>query len=438
MGAGDDGQAAVGASAMRKAMWRIIPLILVAYLFAYMDRVNVSFAATDMNADLGFSATVYGLGGGLFFLGYALFEVPSNLMLVRVGARPWIARIMVTWGLLSAGMMFVRTAEQFYILRFLLGVAEAGFFPGVITYFAGWFPPCHRSRAVSRFYIAVPLASVVMGAVSGWLLALEGNAGLAGWQWLFLAQGLPTVLVGLAVLLWLPDRPDTVTWLTALERDWIAQELAREQRLIGEPASHNILAVLANLRVLMFGAIGFLGIGASTTIALSLPMILMEGTGFPRESIGWLISAGGLVGALFMLGLGQVADRRSDRLISAFWCYVALAAAYLTFCLSGSWILVVLAFLIHASCAATAPMLASSAWGGALPVRQLAVGAAAINTISQIGSFASPILWGVLADATGGFEAGLAVLSAMATTTAVLFWVLRAMVNRRAVQPATV
>jgi len=433
---GDDGQAAIGAAAMRKVMWRIIPLILVAYLFAYMDRVNVSFAATDMNADLGFSATVYGLGGGLFFLGYALFEIPSNLMLVRVGARPWIARIMVTWGLLSAGMMFVQTPMQFYVLRFLLGVAEAGFFPGVITYFALWFPPCHRSRAVSRFYIAVPLASVVMGAVSGWLLSLHGTGELAGWQWLFLAQGLPTVLVGLAVLLWLPDRPDTVTWLTDEERDWIIGELAREQRLIGGAASHNIFAVLGNPRVLMFGAIGFLGIGASTAFALSMPMILAKGTGFSTQNVGLLVSAGGIVGALVMLRLGQLADRRSDRFIAAFWCYVLLGLAYLTICLSGSWLLVVLAFLVHAACAPSAPMLASSAWGEALPARDLAVGAAAINTISQIGSFATPVMWGMMADRSGGFAIGLVSLAALALAAAALIRVLRAQVRTRALRAA--
>ena len=160
-------QDSVARSAMRKAFWRILPLIALAYLFAYMDRVNVAFAATQMNEDLMFSATIYGLGGGLFFLGYALFEIPSNLMLVRFGARQWIARIMITWGLLSAGMMFVNSPLQFYILRFLLGVAEAGFYPGVIYYFSGWFPVCHRGRAVSRFYVASPLASVVMGGISG-------------------------------------------------------------------------------------------------------------------------------------------------------------------------------------------------------------------------------------------------------------------------------
>lgn len=431
MAARDEERAAIGASAMHKAMWRIIPLILVAYLFSYLDRVNVSFAATDMNADLGFSATVYGLGGGLFFLGYALFEIPSNLLLVRFGARQWIARIMVTWGLLSAGMMFVETATQFYVLRFLLGVAEAGFYPGVIYYFSSWFPPCHRSRAVSRFYIAVPLASLVMGAVSGWLLSFDGTAGLAGWQWLFLAQGLPTVLVGLAVLVWLPDRPDSVTWLAPAERDWIIDELASEQRLIGEPVRHSIMAVLGNPRVLMNGTIGFLVIGANITFTLSVPMILAETAGMDKAMVGWMVGIGGTLGVLVMLGLGQMADRRSDRFIYAFWCAVIIAASYFTVGLAASPLLVAVAYLAFAAVAPSVPMLLSSAWSEVLSLRELAVGAAAINTMAQIGAFGAPIAWGALADRTGNFDAGLIGLATMVTLCAGLIWLLRAQVRGR-------
>src|SRR3954462_12417388 len=209
---GKSPQNPVARSAMRKALGHILPLIALAYVFAYMDRVNISFAATQMNDDLKFSATIYGLGGGLFFLGYALFEVPSSLMLARFRAPQWIARIMITWGLLAAGMMFVHRPLHFYVMRFLLGVAEAGFFPSVIYYFAGWFPMACRGRAVSRIYVASSLASVVMGAVSGRLLGLDGLAGLRGWQWLFLVQGLPGVSLGLILLRFLPDAPATAPW----------------------------------------------------------------------------------------------------------------------------------------------------------------------------------------------------------------------------------
>jgi ACS family tartrate transporter-like MFS transporter len=435
MAAAGDDQAVIGAPAMTKVMWRIIPLILVAYLFAYLDRVNVSFAAADMNADLGFSATVYGLGGGLFFLGYALFEIPSNLLLVRFGARQWLARIMITWGLLSAGMMFVTNAETFYALRFLLGVAEAGFYPGVIYYFSSWFPPRHRSRAVSRFYIAVPLASLVMGAVSGALLSLEGTAGLAGWQWLFLAQGLPTVLVGLAVLAWLPDRPATVAWLTPAERDWIEDELAREQQQMGAPPSHNLLAALGNPRVLLNGALSFLLIGASITFTLSAPMILEAMGGLDRDGVGWIVAIGGLLGTLVLLWLGHVADRSNDRFIYSFWCMVIIAACYLGTGLGGPGIMIVAAYLAFAAIAASVPMLLSSAWPEVMTKAELAVGAAAINTIAQIGAFVTPFAWGALKDATGSFEAGLYGISAMAAAAAALIWLLRAQVRGRAQPP---
>ena len=426
---------AIGASAMRKAFWRIIPLILVAYLFAYMDRVNVSFAAADMNADLGFSATVYGLGGGLFFLGYALFEIPSNLMLVRFGARKWIARIMITWGLLSAGMMFVQTAEQFYVLRFALGVAEAGFYPGVITYFSGWFPPCHRSRAVSRFYIAGPLASMVMGTMSGWLLGLDGLSGLQGWQWLFLVQGLPTVLVGLMVLRFLPDSPEVVAWLNPAEKNWITQELAREQRLIGGPVSHNVRAIFRNPVVLLNGAIGFTCIGAFITFTLSAPMVLAAATGWNATEIGYLVGLGGLIGTAATLWLGNRADRRGDRLIYAFACAAVASASLLVMLLAPSPLIVVLAYLAFATVSFSIAMLVSSGWADALSAREIAVGAAAINTISQIGAFLSPFAWGAATDATGSFDAGLAGIALMMAVNAGLIWVLRSQVRGR-VRPA--
>jgi ACS family tartrate transporter-like MFS transporter len=425
---------AIGRSAMSKAFRRILPLILAAYLFAYMDRVNVSFAAAQMNEDLKFSATIYGLGGGLFFLGYALFEIPSNLMLVRFGARKWIARIMITWGLLSAAMMFVATPMQFYILRFLLGVAEAGFYPGVIFYFAGWFPPCHRSRAVSRFFVATPLASAAMGAMSGWLLGLDGHSGLHGWQWLFLMQGLPTVLVGLAVLRHLPDSPATVSWLSQPEKDWVQGELALEQARIGAPASHNVLAAFRNPRVLLFGTIGFLLIGTIMTFILSAPLILADATGLDETNVGYLVSLGGLLGAAAILFGGNHADRHGDRFLNAFWCGIAMAAAFLTIIIAPSPLIVCIAYLVFATVCFTIPMLTSSGWAEALHVRELAVGAAAINTISQIGAFVTPFGWGASKDATGSFHAGLIALFFMMLTMSGLLLLLRSQVRGSAMR----
>src|SRR6202012_1859368 len=212
--------AAIGASAQRKAAIRLLPVIAIGYCLAYMDRINISFASLRMNSDLHFSSTVYGLGAGLFFIAYALCEVPSNLLLLRFGPKRWLARIMLTWGLLAAAMMFVRTPWQFYGVRLLLGMSEAGFFPGVLYYLTLWFPATMRARAVSRFYIALPLSSVLMGAVAGWLMGLQGTLGLAGWQWLFLIEGLPAVLFSFVFLGMLPDGPMQAAWLTPEERIW--------------------------------------------------------------------------------------------------------------------------------------------------------------------------------------------------------------------------
>ena len=424
-------ESAVSRSAMSKIFWRILPLIALAYLFAYMDRVNVSFAAAQMNDDLKFSATIYGLGGGLFFLGYALFEIPSNLMLVRFGARQWIARIMITWGLLSAGMMFVQTPMQFYVLRFLLGVAEAGFYPGVIYYFSSWFPPCHRGRAVSRFFVASPLSSVVMGGISGWLLGLDGRADLQGWQWLFLVQGLPAVLVGLLVLRFLPDPPGTVHWLTASEKAWIEDELAREQARIGAPARHNVLAAFANPRVLLLGVIGFLLIGAITTFILSAPMVLAGATGLAPKPVGYLVSLGGAVGAIIMLLAGNYADRHGDRFLNSFWFTVVLAGSFLVLSLPSVPVAAIIAYLAFAASCFAIPMLTSSGWAEVLHVRELAVGAAAINTMSQIGAFVTPYAWGIAKDATGGFQAGLLGLLVMTLMLGALTLLLRHKVRGR-------
>src|SRR5450631_1187039 len=215
----------IGESAQRKASWRLIPIIGIGYMLAYMDRINISFASLQMNKDLHFSASVYGFGAGLFFIGYALCEVPSNLLLLRFGARRWLARIMFTWGFLAAAMMFVRTPLEFNVLRLLLGVAEAGFFPGVLYCLMLWFPEKMRARAISRFYIALPLSSVVMGSLAGWLLGLGGKLGLAGWQWLFLVEGLPAVAFSLVILKMLPESPAKAVWLTADEKAWLDSQL---------------------------------------------------------------------------------------------------------------------------------------------------------------------------------------------------------------------
>ena len=214
--------------AIARVSRRLIPFLLLLYILNFLDRVNVGFAALEMNRDLGFGPAVYGFGAGVFFLGYCLFEVPSNLVLYRIGARLWIARIMVTWGLVASAMMLVHTPWSFYLLRFLLGVAEAGFFPGIIFYLTYWYPTRERARAYAWFLAAIPVCGVIGGPISGALLGLDGWLGLRGWQWLFLLEGIPSVLVGFAVLRLLPDRPRDARWLPPEEAEWLERRLAEE------------------------------------------------------------------------------------------------------------------------------------------------------------------------------------------------------------------
>jgi ACS family tartrate transporter-like MFS transporter len=410
---------------MAKAMWRIVPLILLAYAVAYMDRVNVSFASLQMNDDLKFSATIYGLGGGLFFLGYALFEVPSSMMLARYSAPQWIARIMVTWGLLSAGMMFIRTPSQFYVLRFVLGVAEAGFFPSVIYYFSQWFPTSWRGRAVSRIYVASSLASIVMGAISGALLGLDGKAGLQGWQWLFLVQGMPAVVLGLVLLRYLPASPASVTWLTEPEKAWISGALKQDAALIGAPVRHSLVAAFTNPKVLLLGAIGCVTNGAGNGLLLSAPAVLVAGTGLDVRHVGYLVSIGGGLGVIGILIAGWSSDRRGDRLRDAFGYVVVLATALLLVGTSSTPSVVIVGYLMFAACFFTGGSLLVASWADVLHARELAVGSAAINTMWQIGSFLSPYAWGVAKDAPGSYRASLIAGSVLAVVEGILILYLR-------------
>src|SRR3984885_8324849 len=277
---------AVGRAALRKAGLRLIPLFALGYGIAYMDRVNISFASLQMNRDLHFSASIYGLGAGLFFISYAACEIPSNLLLYRVGARRWFARIMFTWGLLAMGMMFVRTPVQFYVMRFLLGMAEAGFFPGVIFYLSQWFPVHMRARAISRFYISFPISSVLMGAIAGFLLDLEGKAGLAGWQWLFVIEGLPAVVLSMIFLFFLPAGPATASWLTEEECAWILHHNSQP----GAVHSMKLGRALLDVRVWQISLVFLCMLGSNYAYIFSAPAILQGITHLGNRNIGFLIA----------------------------------------------------------------------------------------------------------------------------------------------------
>ena len=308
-----DADAAIGVSAQRKAAWRLLPVIGIGYGLAFIDRINISFAALRMNSDLHFSATVYGLGAGLFFIGYALCEVPSNLMLLRFGARRWLARIMLTWGLLATAMMLVRTPGEFYALRLLLGIAEAGFFPGVVYCLTLWFPARARARAVSRFYVALPLSTVLMGALAGWLMGLNGRMGLAGWQWLFLAEGIPPILYSLVILRALPDGPAQAAWLTREEKAWLARQLEEDNSRAALGHEAGVLQALLSPRVWVIGLFFLGALTCSYAYGFSAPAILQSVTGWSVANVGYLTAAMGIAGAAAMLWCGASSDRTGDR-----------------------------------------------------------------------------------------------------------------------------
>jgi ACS family tartrate transporter-like MFS transporter len=415
--------ASVGRSALTKSAWRLLPLISVAYGVAYMDRVNISFAALRMNTDLHFSATVYGLGGGLFFLAYALLEVPSNLILMKVGARRWIARIMITWGLLAIGMMFVRSPAQFYVMRFLLGAAEAGFFPGAIFYLTLWFPAAHRGRAVSGFYIAYPLSNVFMGVVAGTLMGMQGRMGLAGWQWLFLMEGLPAVLLSLVFLRWLPDTPAMAPWLTVDEKAWIASSLAADRAAQAREPDPGLKATLVSPMVIGMGLVNLLSLGGAYAFNLSAPTVLSRAAHLGVAQVGYLVALGGLLGGAAMLVISRRSDLVGERHLHVIVPLLIVGAGYGAMSMITSPPLYMLAYLTVQTATGASAAIIWAIPGDRLSGRSAAAGVAAIGSIGMIGSFLAPYGWGLLRDHTGGYTTGLTVLPVMFFIAAgIVFW----------------
>ena len=295
-----------------KISWRLLPLLVVSYLMAYIDRTNIAFAALTMNKDLGFSAYVYGWGAGIFFLGYALFEVPSNVILERVGARRWIARIMITWGIISGLMACASGPVSFLTLRFLLGVAEAGFFPGIIFYLAIWFPARYRARVISTLFLAVPIANALASVVSGAILEMDGTLGLRGWQWVFILEAFPAVLLAGVVLKWLTDRPAAATWLSVEERDWLETELRNERLAIERFGAMTLWQSLTDKRVLVLSMIYFTGVTAGYGLTFFLPQIV-KALGQSNMMTGLLTAVPYVIGAVGLVLWGHSSDRRNER-----------------------------------------------------------------------------------------------------------------------------
>ncbi len=359
------------------------------YGVAYIDRVNISFASLQMNQALHFNAAVYGLGAGLFSLGYCLLEIPSNLVLARLGARRWISRIMLTWGLLAVGMMFVRTPRQFYVMRLLLGMAEAGFFPGVLYYLRQWYPPEHTARAVSRFYVAVPLGAACMGAISGALLDLRGVGGLSGWQWLFLIQGIPALLLSVVIFFWLPDAPT---------------QTRRHESVRASGAG--VRAALSEPLVWQLGACNFLIMGGSYAFAFSAPALLKAATQWATIDVGFFMSATGLIGAIAMLTNGWHSDRTAERHLHAAVPLVIMGAMQWAIAWSNSLEVLLPAYVIYYLCVYAVQAAFWPIPSNALRGEHAAVGLAAIGSIGIFGAFLGPYLWGLAREHSGNFHAG--------------------------------
>lgn len=389
--------------ALRKASFRLLPVLALGYGIAFIDRANISYASLRMNQDLHFTATIYGLGAGLFFLAYAACEVPSNLLLYRFGARSWLSRIMVTWGAIAMAMIFVRTPVEFYITRFLLGMAEAGFFPGVIFYLMLWFPPELRARSVARFYVAIPLSGAVMGFVAGGLLGLNGRLGFRGWQWLFLVEALPAVLLGLVFFFYLPDGPSDAKWLTEAERYAIlvlAQQPPRHSR-------ESVGPILRDPRVWLLGLFHFCMLCGNYAFLFSAPAVIQKITGFTVTRVGFLMAGMNLLGAAAMIVGGIVSDRRKRPVVHILCGSLAMALGFIVSGLSNVPVVALSALLLIllGNFSMQGPLWAVST--SFLSGRSAAAAIATINTVGMIGGFVGPYWMGFARDLTGSYQRGL-------------------------------
>jgi len=422
--------AALEKSAYRKASLRLLPLIALGYGAAYIDRVNISFASLQMNRDLKFSATVYGFGAGLFFLSYAACEIPSNLLLYRFGARRWLARIMVSWGLVAMAMVFVRTPTQFYIGRFALGIAEAGFFPGVIFYLTQWFPVELRARSITRFYIAWPLSTVVMGVLAGALMGLDGRLGLKGWQWLFAVEGFPAVILGIVFFLQLPDGPATACWLTDPERNAVLRRLQGiGSRNLPRQIEH-IGPALRDPRVWALSIFMFCMLASSYAYSFSAPAIVQSLTGLSITGTGFLIAAMYLPAAAAMYLNGIWSDRGRDTFLYVIPGCLMMSAGFLAVALSSVPAVAIsgLLILIVGHMSMQGPMWSIST--RFLNGRAAAAGIAAMNTIGITGGFVGPYWMGIAKDLTGNNQRGLVTMAVPMLIGACIMFHLRRQAQR--------
>ena len=405
-----------------KISWRLIPYLFLLYILAYLDRANVGFAAVEFKRDLHLTDTAYGLGAALYFIGQLLFDLPSNLLLQKVGARIWIARIMITWGVIAALMMFVTGAHSFYAMRLLLGISEAGFFPGVILYLSFWFPSQERAKAVAKFMTATSIAGVVGAELSRVLLQLEGHYGLHGWQWLFLLEGVPTVLLGVSVLFVLRDGPDDAPWLTDDEKKFLDEELERDRKEGGATDRHHLMDAFKMPMVWVLALIFMLDQLGVYTVNFWMPTVL---AGFLHTSVqagavqvGRLGALPYLAAALCTVAIGWSSDRTGERRGHIALCLLVAAAGFGWAAYAHSLTTVLCAFGLAA---VGYWSMMGPFW--TLPTRVLggpaaAGGVAIITMIGSLGGFAGPALTGKLKDVTHNYTAGLLVIGGLAVVGA--------------------
>ena len=400
-----------GRAVMMKCTLRIVGFLSLLFFMAWVDRVNVGFAALQMNGDLGFSATVYGLGAGLFFVGYTIFEIPSNLVLNRVGARLWIARIMVTWGAISSCFAFIHGETSFYILRFLLGAAEAGFVPGVVLFLSQWFPPRNRARAFSLFFSCALVAPMIGGPISGWLMSsAHGVAGLAGWRFMFLVEGVPAVLLGVVTFFYLPDTPERASWLSKAECHWLRAQMQSDAH--SEMSNHvSVLQVVRDPRVWALFATYYFWAISGYGIIYWLPLILKSMGGLSNLEVGFLSAAPFAFGIAGLLVASFLSDRSGDRKTYLVWlsvlCGVALAASGFA---TSVWV------LLGLICISAFGNWGAQAIFWTIPASYLkgtaaAAGIALINMAAGLGGFTGPYLVGWVKDTTGEFALALVALA---------------------------
>jgi ACS family tartrate transporter-like MFS transporter len=402
----------------RKAAWRLIPVMGLMYVVSFLDRSNISFAALTMNRDLGLTSEVYGFGAGIFFFGYFFFEVPSNLILEKTGARLWMCRIMVTWGALSIATAFVAGPLSFYIVRFLLGAAEAGLYPGMILYMTYWFPPATRARFIAMFLAAVPLASVIGAPLSGLLLDVEGG-GLHGWQWLLVLEGIPALLLGVAVLWLLPDRPATAKWLSAAQKQIVTAHL--HANMLDDAAIrtlHGFWQMLGDKRIWIFIIPDFSIVIGLYGLGLWMPQII-SAMGFSHLQTGLLVALPYLLSMIAMVLVGLSSDLRGERVLHIGGSALVAAAGLIGAALLPTPLLVILSF-----CVASCGIYSALAVFWTLPTAILrgsaaAGGLALLNSFANLGGFFGPDLMGRLKALTGNYTLGLEVLAGMETLAAV-------------------